>query len=74
MSVPMVVEKIIRKNVFPRVQSTATRMLLKMPVVSKKVKEKIRAIVMECFGGNAYEVVTGGAALNKEIEDLLSKH
>ncbi len=71
MSVPMVVEKIIRKNVFPRVQSTATRMLLKMPVVSKKVKEKIRAIVMECFGGNAYEVVTGGAALNKEIEDFL---
>ena len=71
MSVPMVVEKIIRKNVFPRVQSTATRMLLKMPVVSKKVKEKIRVIVMECFGGNAYEVVTGGAALNKEIEDFL---
>lgn len=71
MSVPMVVEKIIRKNVFPRVQSTATRMLLKMPVVSKKVKEKIRAIVMECFGGNAYEVVTGGAALNKDIEDFL---
>ena len=46
-------------------------MLLKMPVVSKKVKEKIRAIVMECFGGNAYEVVTGGVALNKEIEDFL---
>ena len=71
MAVPMVVEKIIRKNVFPKVQSTATRMLLKMPVVSKKVKERISAIVMEAFGGNAYELVTGGAALNKEIEDFL---
>ena len=70
-AVPMVVEKIIRKNVFPKVQSTATRMLLKMPVVSKKVKERISAIVMEVFGGNAYELVTGGAALNKEIEDFL---
>ena len=70
-AVPMVVEKIIRKNVFPKVQSTATRMLLKMPVVSKKVKERINAIVMEAFGGNAYELVTGGAALNKEIEDFL---
>ena len=69
-AVPMVVEKIIRKNVFPKVQSTATRMLLKMPVVSKKVKERINAIVMEAFG-NAYELVTGGAALNKEIEDFL---
>ena len=70
-AVPMVVEKIIRKNVFPKVQSTATRMLLKMPVVNKKVKERISAIVMEAFGGNAYELVTGGAALNKEIEDFL---
>ena len=70
-AVPMVVEKIIRKNVFPKIQSTATRMLLKMPVVSKKVKERICAIVMEAFGGNAYELVTGGAALNKEIEDFL---
>lgn len=70
-AVPMVVEKIIRKNVFPKVQSAATRMLLKMPVVSKKVKERISAIVMEAFGGNAYELVTGGAALNKEIEDFL---
>lgn len=70
-AVPMVVEKIIRKNVFPKVQSTATRMLLKMPVVSKKVKERISSIVMEVFGGNAYELVTGGAALNKEIEDFL---
>jgi len=42
-----------------------------MPVVSKKVKERISSIVMEVFGGNAYELVTGGAALNKEIEDFL---
>lgn len=70
-AVPMVIEKIIRKNIFPRVQSTSMRMLLKMPVVSKKVKEKIYSIVMDTFGGKAYELITGGAALNKEIEDFL---
>ena len=70
-AVPMVIEKIIRKNIFPRVQSTSMRMLLKMPVVSKKVKEKIYSIVMDTFGGNAYELITGGAVLNKEIEDFL---
>ncbi|MCR5076981.1 MAG: AMP-binding protein [Prevotella sp.] len=71
-AVPMVVEKIIRKKVFPQIQNKATRMLLKMPVVNKKVKERIRAIVMEVFGGNAYEVMTGGAGFNKEIEEFLT--
>lgn len=70
-AVPLVVEKIIRKTIFPRIQNKATRMLLKMPVVNKKVKEKIRSLVMDAFGGNAYEIITGGAALNKEIEDFL---
>ena len=71
-AVPLVVEKIIRKNVFPLVQNKATRMLLKMPVVNRKVKERICAVVTDVFGGNAYEVMTGGAALNKEIEDFLT--
>ena len=70
-SVPLVVEKIIRKMVFPKIQNNKVRLLWNMPVINKKVKERICQMVMETFGGNAYEVMTGGAALNQEIESFL---
>ena len=70
-SVPLVVEKIIRKLVFPKIQNNKVRILLNMPVINRKVKERIFQMVMQAFGGNAYEVVTGGAALNQEIETFL---
>ena len=71
-SVPLVVEKIIRKNIFPQIQNKPIRVLLNMPVISKKVKERICQKVREAFGGNLYEVIVGGAALNKEIEEFLT--
>ncbi len=70
-SVPLVVEKIIRKGVFPKVQRNIVKLLLNMPVVSKKVKEQIRKEVTKAFGGNAYEVIVGGAALSQEVEQFL---
>ena len=70
-SVPLVVEKIIRKMVFPKIQNNKVRLLWNMPVINKKVKERICQMVMQAFGVNAYEVVTGGAALNQEIEAFL---
>ena len=70
-SVPLVVDKIIRKYIFPRIQNNKVKLLWNMPVINKKVKERICQIVMEVFGGNAYEVMTGGAALNQEIEKFL---
>ena len=70
-SVPLVVEKIIRKMIFPKIQNNKVRLLWNMPVINKKVKERICQMVMQAFGGNAYEVVTGGAALNQEIEAFL---
>ena len=70
-SVPLVVEKIIRKMVFPKIQNNKVRLLWNMPVINKKVKERICQMVMQAFGGNAYEVMTGGAALNQEIESFL---
>ena len=70
-SVPLVIEKIIRKRVFPKIQNNVVRLLLNMPVISKKVKQKICEQVYEAFGGNAYEVIIGGAALNKEVEAFL---
>ena len=70
-SVPLVVEKIIRKKVFPKIQNNRMRLLLQMPVISKKVKEKICEQVYQAFGGRAYEVIVGGAALSREVEQFL---
>ena len=70
-AVPLIIEKIIRKNVFPKVQSNAVRLLLNMPVVNKKVKQNILRQVVEAFGGKLEEVVVGGAALNQEVEHFL---
>ena len=70
-SVPLVVEKIIRKGVFPKIQNNRMRLLLNMPVISKKVRQRICEQVQAVFGGNAYEVIVGGAPLNQEVETFL---
>ena len=70
-AVPMIVEKIIRKKVFPKIQNNRMRLLLNMPVVNKKVKQMICEQVYNAFGGKAYEIIIGGAALNQEVEDFL---
>jgi long-chain acyl-CoA synthetase len=70
-AVPLIIEKIIRKRVFPKIQTNTMKMLLMMPVVSKKVKERICQEVYAAFGGRAYEVIIGGAPLNQEIEQFL---
>lgn len=68
--VPLVIDKIVRKHVFPRVQTNWVRLLTSMPVLSKRIKEKIREFVLGEFGEHPYEVVVGGAPLNKEIENF----
>ena len=70
-AVPLIIEKIIRKKVFPKVQNNKIRLLLNMPMISKKVKEKICEQVTAAFGGNFYEVIIGGAAFNQEVESFL---
>ena len=70
-TVPLIIEKIIRKKVFPKIQNNRMRLLLQMPYVSKKVKERIYKEVYNAFGGNFYEIIVGGAALSKEVEEFL---
>ena len=72
-AVPLIIEKIIRKKVFPRIQNNRMRLLLNMPVVSKKVREKICEQVYQSFGGKLYEIIVGGAAFNQEIESFLKQ-
>ncbi|MCR4915758.1 MAG: AMP-binding protein [Prevotella sp.] len=70
-TVPLIIEKIIRKKVFPVMQTPRMKLLMAMPVVRDKVKQKIYQSVYDAFGGQAYEVIVGGAALSKEVEDFL---
>ena len=70
-AVPLIIEKIIRKKVFPKIQNNRIRLLMSMPVISKKVKQKICEQVYQAFGGNLYEIIIGGAALNQELEKFL---
>lgn len=72
-AVPLVIEKIIRKKVFPKIQNNKMKILLNTPVINKKVREKIKEQVYEAFGGNLYEIIIGGAALNGEVEHFLKQ-
>ncbi len=69
-SVPLIIEKIIRKKVFPLI-TPRLRLLMHMPGIGKKVRQHVCELVKQEMGGKAYEVVVGGAGLNKEIESFL---
>lgn len=69
-AVPLVVDKIVRKEVFPHIQTNRARLLMNMPVINKRIKEKVREFALRKFGERPYEVVVGGAPLNKEIENF----
>jgi long-chain-fatty-acid-coA ligase len=72
-AVPLVIEKIIRKCVFPKIQNNKMRLLLNMPVINKKINQKIKEQVAAAFGGEFYEIIIGGAAFNREVEAFLTR-
>ena len=72
-AVPLIIEKIIKKKVFPKIQNNRMRLLLNMPVINKKVRQTIREQVVEAFGGKFFEVIIGGAAFNQEVEAFLKR-
>lgn len=72
-AVPLIIEKIIKKKVFPKIQNNRMRLLQNMPVVNKMVNEKICEQVVNAFGGNFYEIIIGGAGLNQEVESFLKR-
>ena len=72
-AVPLIIEKIIKKKVLPKVQTNKMRLLQSMPVVSQMVNEKICEQVSNAFGGKFYEIIIGGAGLNQEVEQFLKR-
>ena len=70
-AVPLLIEKIIKKNVLPKLETLKMKMLLKVPIINDKIKAAVREQMIKGFGGNFYEVIVGGAAFNQEVEKLL---
>ncbi len=72
-TVPLIVEKIIKKNVLPKLDNPLGKLLLKLPVISDVIKSRARELAMSAFGGNFDELIIGGAPFNREIESFLKQ-
>ena len=69
--VPLILEKIVRKAVLPKIKDPKIRILMNLPIVGDQIKKRICQGMQEALGGNFYEAIVGGAAINAEIESLL---
>ena len=69
--VPLIVEKIFKKNILLKVDNKLGKLLLHVPIISDKIKELIKQKAMEVFGGNFIEIIIGGAPFNAEVEAFL---
>ena len=72
-AVPLVIEKIYKTKVKPIVEKEGIKVLMKLPVLSQVIMNKIRTELINAFGGEFYEVIIGGAAFNKEVESFFKK-
>lgn len=72
-SVPLILEKIIKKRVLPALQHPRMKVLLNTPGINKKIREKICNKLISLFGGNFYEIIIGGAAMSQEVEAFLHR-
>lgn len=73
LAVPLIIEKIYKKQILPAINKTSVKILLGLPVLRNLIYKKIRKKLIDVFGGRFHEVVIGGAALNAEVEDFLDK-
>lgn len=72
-TVPLILEKIIRNKVFPVLEKPLMKVLLHIPYVDTKLLGKIKENLLQAFGGNVREVIVGGAPLNPDVEKFLSR-
>lgn len=70
-AVPLIIEKIIKKGVLPKLETLKMKMLMKLPIINDKINEAVREHMVKGFGGQFYEIIVGGAAFNSEIETFL---
>lgn len=70
-TVPLVIEKIVKGKVFPTLRKPLMRLLLTIPPVRKKIYTKVRAQLLQAFGGNLRQLILGGAPVAADVEKLL---
>ena len=70
-AVPLIIEKIIKKSVLPKLETPTMKLLLKVPIINDKIKATVREEMIKAFGGNFKAVIVGGAAFNQEVEQFL---
>ena len=73
LSVPLVIEKIYKKRLLPTLQKPTMKILLALPVISNIILKKIKAKLIETFGGRFFEIVIGGAPLSAEVEAFFKR-
>ncbi len=73
LSVPMVIEKIFKKQILPLLKKRSMRILMNIPFVNERIINKIRERLLKSFGGNIKEIILGGAGIGKDAEDFLRK-
>lgn len=71
--VPLVLEKIYRKQILPMLSKNVMKWALSIPFIDSKIYGQIRKKLIDAFGGNFSQVIVGGAPLNQEVEDFLKK-
>ena len=72
-TVPLIIEKIVKTKVFPLLDKPLIKLLMHIPVIDDRLLEKIKTQLMSAFGGNVQEIIIGGAALNKDVETFLRR-
>ena len=73
LTVPLLIEKIVKGKVMPTLQKQPVKTLTKIPLLNKLIYKKVRTQLMDAFGGALTELIMGGAALNSDVEKLLKK-
>lgn len=71
--VPLIVEKIIKKDILPRVDNRIGKLLLRVPIINDKIRAAARKEAMAIFGGNFDEIIIGGAPFNADVERFLKQ-
>jgi len=73
LTVPLIIEKIYKKQILPTINKQSMKLLLMVPLLDKKIYQQVNKKLSDAFGGNFMQVIIGGAPLNAEVEDFLKK-
>ena len=72
-TVPLVIEKIVKSNVFPKLRTPAMRLLTSIPGLRTIIYRKVKSQLLKAFGGNLVQLILGGAAMSSDVEDFLRR-